>query len=1002
MSEQILEAIIRLLAIVAREDDVTLDEKATIANFLVDNVTMDDAARYLQTFEELAESQESQTEEQYKKDIEQICNQINAEQTSKQKMVIVLYLIQLIAADGTITERENNLVFYICEKINIPKDVTNLVKSFVIYQERAKITSSNILIIDNGSHSVPDQCNHLIVETLEGFIFVLRIAELDVFFVKYIGEETVTMNGTQMRHNHIYILTSGAIIKTEKNESIFHSDIISQFLDIHTGTKVSLVAKNVGFKFRNGQIGLQNINLAEDGGKLIAIMGGSGSGKSTLLNVLNGNEKPYKGYVSVNGYNLHQSKSETDGIIGYIPQDDLLVEELTVFENLYFAAKLCFKDKSEFELKELTEKTIESLGLLEAKDLKVGSPLEKSISGGQRKRVNIGLELLREPSILYVDEPTSGLSSRDSENIMELLKELSLKGKMIFVVIHQPSEDIYRMFDKLILLDVGGYQIYYGNPIEAISYFKEAVNMLDRHSTNNPEQIFNIVESKLVDEYGRLTKNRKITPAQWHEKFQKKIALPTIEESTELPEKNLKVPNRFKQFLIFAHRDILSKLSNRQYLLINSLEAPLLAFLLAGIIRYTGSDSELYSFRENVNIPVYFFMSVIVALFMGLTVSAEEIIRDRKILKREKFLNLSRASYLGSKMGILFTISAVQTLTFVVIGNWILDVKDMTLTMWLTLFSVSSFANILGLNVSAALKSAVTVYILIPLLIIPQLILSGVVVNFDKLNPVISNEKHVPLIGDIMASRWAYEALAVGQYKDNRFERQFFEYDKTIGQSEFKTIYHITKLETALEYVKSNYQKPGSSQKEIEKQLTILRKEINDELYYIGKDEFPEVEELVPDKLNPTLFEKTADFLKKLKAYYNLKSKKATTKKNEIVDDLLNNENGKDQFVILRDHYQNEAISALVRNLATQNRIVEVDGELVQKLYPIYKDPEFPAGPLDIRAHFYSPTKHFAGKWYDTVYFNIAIIWAMILILVVTLYFDLLKKLLQILSTKKP
>lgn len=1002
MSEQILEAIIRLLAIVAREDDVTLDEKATIANFLVDNVTMDDAARHLQTFEELAESKESQSEEQYKKEIDQICNQINSEQTSKQKMVIVLYLIQLIAADGTITSRENQLVYYICEKINIPKDVTNLVKSFVIYQERAKITSSNILIIDDGSHAVPDQCRHLVVESLDGFIFVLRIAELDVFFVKYIGEVPMTMNGSQMRHNHIYILTNGAIIKTEDHHSIFHSDIISKFLDIQTGTKVSLVAKNVGFKFKNGKVGLQNINLAEEGGKLIAIMGGSGSGKSTLINVLNGNEKPYKGHISVNGHNLHKSKKETEGIIGYIPQDDLLVEELTVFENLYFAARLCFKDKSEFELRELTDKTIESLGLLEARDLRVGSPLDKSISGGQRKRVNIGLELLREPSILYVDEPTSGLSSRDSENIMELLKELSLKGKMIFVVIHQPSEEIYRMFDKLILLDVGGYQIYYGNPIEAISYFKEAVNMVDRFSTNNPEQIFNIVESKLVDEYGRLTKNRKINPAQWYEKFQKNIQLPSVEESMDLPEKNLNAPGRFRQFLIFGHRDLLSKFSNKQYLLINSLEAPLLAFLLAGIIRYTGSENEMYSFRENINIPVYFFMSVIVALFMGLTVSAEEIIRDRKILKRERFLNLSRSSYLSSKMGILFGISAIQTLTYVVIGNWILDVKDMTVIMWMVLFSVSCFANILGLNVSSALKSAVTVYILIPLLIIPQLILSGVVVNFDRLNPVISNEKYVPFIGDIMASRWAYEALAVGQYKDNRFEKQFFEYDKAIGQAEFKTIYHITRLETALEYVKSNYEEPERNRKQIDNRLAMLRKEINDELYYIGKDEFPEIDDLFFDKLRPAIFEETADFLKKLKAYYNLKAKKASAKKNEIVEDLLSKENGKDQFVILRDQYQNERISALVKNLGTTHRIIEVGDELVQKLYPIYKDPEFPGGPLDIRAHFYSPTKHFAGSWYDTVYFNIIIVWLMIVILIITLYFDALKRLLKLLSTKKP
>ena len=127
------------------------------------------------------------------------------------------------------------------------------------------------------------------------------------------------------------------------------------------------------------------------------------------------------------------------------------------------------------QIAKLCVQTLKSIGLYETKDLKVGSPLKRLFSGGQRKRLNIALELIREPSIMFVDEPTSGLSSRDSENIMDLLKELSLKGKLIFVVIHQPSSDIFKMFDKLIILDRGGYPIYNGNPVDAVIYFKRLV-----------------------------------------------------------------------------------------------------------------------------------------------------------------------------------------------------------------------------------------------------------------------------------------------------------------------------------------------------------------------------------------------------------------------------------------------------------------------------------------------------------------------------------------------
>lgn len=152
------------------------------------------------------------------------------------------------------------------------------------------------------------------------------------------------------------------------------------------------------------------------------------------------------------------------------------MEDLTVFENLYYNAKLCFDGLSDYKLNKMVVSTLKDLGLHEIKNLKVGSPLNKKISGGQRKRLNIALELIREPSVLFVDEPTSGLSSRDSENIMDLLKELALKGKLVVTVIHQPSSDIYKMFDKLFILDTGGYPVFYGNPIDAIGYFKSQIN----------------------------------------------------------------------------------------------------------------------------------------------------------------------------------------------------------------------------------------------------------------------------------------------------------------------------------------------------------------------------------------------------------------------------------------------------------------------------------------------------------------------------------------------
>ena len=997
MSEEILNAIIKLLAIVAAEDDVTVEERAFIETYLKDSLDTETASRFLSVFDELIRN-DQQVEDSKK--IRQICSQINLEQTAQQKVVIILNLVILIAADGIVSKRENELLYEIAGHLNIPKNVTDLIKAFVIYQERSKIISSNILIVDDGSHEVNSKCKHHLVPNFAGFIFILRIPELEMHFAKYIGEENIFLNGSIMRNDKIYNFSTGSVIKLQ-NETLYHSEVAGKFRELAAASHLSFIAQDLTFKFKSGKIGLQEINLEEESGKLIALMGGSGAGKSTLLNVLNGNETPSSGSVRINGIDIHQDKKDIEGIIGYVPQDDLLIEELTVFDNLYYAAKLCFRNYSDKRLRVLVNKTLEALGLFETKHLKVGSPLDKTISGGQRKRLNIGLELLREPAVMFVDEPTSGLSSRDSENIMDLLKELSLKGKLVFVVIHQPSEEIFKMFDKLLILDVGGYQIYYGNPTEAVSYFKEAVNMVDHGRSSNPEQIFNIIESKVVNEFGNFTNKRKISPKEWRDHFVKKISIPSIKEQQTVPPKNLKIPNKFKQLVIFMLRDLKSKISNRQYLTINLLEGPFLALLLAFIVRYLPEDASTYHFNDNDNIPVFFFMSIIVALFMGLTVSAEEIIKDRKVLKREEFLNLSRLSYLFSKVFILFSLSAIQTLSFVIIGELILEIKGMTLSFWITLFSVSCFANSLGLIISSAFKSAITVYILIPLLIIPQIILSGIVVSFDKLNPVITAKDKVPMIGEVMTSRWAFEALAVEQFVNNEYEKNFYEQDLHMADAEFKTVYLFPKLESNLEYVQLHKgETDPKMRKEVSHRLATVKNEFEKLLELIGKDKFPSLSDLKVETYDQELHQISMKFISDLNRHYNKIYKIANEEKQEILRSLTESKADLANFNQLQQAYDNEAIAFMVKNTGTAHRIIEHKNELIQKIYPIFNIPDHPDHVFDFRAQFFQPVKHFGGRYFSTPSFNILVIWSMIIFLFIVLYFDWLRKLLSGFSRK--
>ncbi len=1005
MSEPVLKAIMHLFAFVAKEDLITEQEREHIRSFLEDHLSQKAVETQLALFDQysakLTGGLSSQKEDET---ITAICHQINNEVTQRQRTVIMIELMDIILADGSISVREEHLAKVIGKAFNITEEDIDLIKEFVIGKKETEFKNPDILVI-NSSQQHTGQHKHILRENLDGLIVILYIKSNDIYFFKYLGHTDVFLNGVPQKPGNINVLGIGSTMKWENADPVYYGDVLRQFKKMGDTARTSFEAKNISFQFKNGRLGLRDVNIFEESGKLIALMGASGAGKSTLLHVLNGTEKPSKGQVLINGIDIHRSPDKIEGVIGFVPQDDLLIEDLTVYQNLYFAAKLCFSHLTEKEIDGLVTRTLEDLGLIETRNLTVGSPLRKTISGGQRKRLNIGLELLREPAVLFCDEPTSGLSSRDSENIIDLLKELSLKGKLVFAVIHQPSSDIFKMFDKLVILDTGGYQIYYGNPVDGINYFKRNINLVNSEQGEcyacgnvNPEQIFNIIETKIINEYGNFTNERKFSPEQWNQMYLEKIKPAPVTPSTEVPHSTLRIPGWFKQTHLFSLRDLLSKLSNKQYLIINLLEAPLLAFILAFIVRYYNADDQLnsgYVFSKNLNMPAYFFMSVIVALFMGLSVSAEEIIRDRKILKREAFLHLSRSSYIFSKISILFMISAIQTFLFVLVAHTILKIEGMFFIHWGILFTSSCFANLLGLNISSAFNSAVTIYILIPILLIPQLILSGVVVKFDKLNPIIGNTATVPLVGDLMASRWAFEASMVSQYKDNKFEKEFYLFDKTMSEADYKKIYFIPELESKLDFININYKnKEPGIQSEVGKALTLVRNEIGKELEDVGADNFKSLDHLTPDKFDSATYRQTVDFIDQLEKYYISRYNKADMMKDKKIGSLTSTAQKEKEFEAFRNSYQNEAITELVKNTSETHRIIEKDGKFVQKIYPVYKDPD-PEHMVDFDAQFYMPSKHFLNRNIDTYFFNLGVIWSMTLVLVLTLYFEVLRKIVD-------
>ncbi|WP_341901472.1 ATP-binding cassette domain-containing protein [Fluviicola taffensis] len=1021
MSERILRALMQLFAIIAKVDEVTDPTSEAIESsngrriveaFLRTELNDELLQKYIQLFDEFLlvhHSGSSKKDGQRKRTsvnsvkVLRICSQINEELTQRQKMIVLLRIFDFIHANDQVHEQEQEFVHTVSESFNIADFEYQQLKSFVEAKIETILDDEHFMYITEK----PIELSHaklIKLDGLEGSISVIRIESVNILFFKYFGHDELILNGQIVSNERRHILNQGSALRTNKSAPIYYSDVISRFLNDANQEKITFKVDHLQFHFNSGKIGLHEINFIEQSGKLLGVMGGSGAGKSTFLNVLNGNYAPSHGAVTINGVDLHREKSKLEGVIGFVSQDDLLIEELTVFQNLYFNAKLCFNDLSESQLKKKVLDLLSDIGLGEAKHLKVGSPLEKTISGGQRKRLNIALELIREPAVMFVDEPTSGLSSRDSENIMDMLKELSLKGKLIFVVIHQPSSEIFKMFDKLLILDQGGYPIFDGNPIDAVVYFKTHVHHVNANEREcpicgnvNPEQIFNIIESKVVDEYGNQTKVRKVSPREWNERYLSNSKGNDIEEIITPIKGTSRIANKIKQFKVFFLRDVLSKLANKQYMFINMLEAPVLAAILSFFVKFFNSDGkghEDYVFYENENIPQYLFISVVVALFLGLTVAAEEIIKDKKILKRESFLNLSLGSYLWSKILIMFIVSAIQTAFFVLIGNLILEIHGLWWEYWVILFSTSCMANVLGLNISSAFNSAKVIYIIVPLLIIPQLIFSGVIVKFDKLHPIFSSNNEVPWVGNAMASRWAYEALAVVQATENTHENKQFALHQSQSNASWKRDYWIPEMKNQLTILADK----KSSVTDFEKAKRILTNEVEKEISNWSnlecKDCIAGLNKLQKGKSSVQEVQfNIGAFLEMMKKQYNVTYNKATEDLDKLVLAM-----GEKNYEASQAAFVNESLQDLVTNRSEVQKIIITDDQLIQKDDPLYMDQK---NTRLLDAPFYTCKKYWFGIPMSTFLANILVLWGMTVLMIIALYYDILRKLLGIFSRVK-
>ena len=954
MTDVILSSFISLFALFGKEEQV--DEqwaKDMLVSYLRRHLGIRNTDLYLDLYSDMRMAYEMTDDLNTQDTVSGICSNLHGKIRTSEEALLLLRLMEFCGSDGI---QAVDMFDTMAEHFHISKSQYQNFFDFVNGQETELVKLHRL-------------------EGFEGVLKTLYDTETGLLLFSYDGKDKVLLNDIPILPGAYQVWLQSSVLKSASGKPVYYSSIIACYQkEQDTAQAVTFCGRDINFRFPNSDNGMHDLSFTLRNGELLAIMGGSGTGKTTLLSLLNGTLIPQHGTITINGHSITEPAAKA--LIGYVPQDDLLIEELTVYQNLWYTAKLCFEGMSAEDLDRRVMKTLKDLGLDAAKDLKVGSPIHKFISGGQRKRLNIALELIREPAVLFLDEPTSGLSSADTEKVINLLKEQTLKGKLIVVNIHQPSSDVYKLFDRLWLLDKGGYPVFDGNPIDAVTYFKEAANYADAETSAcptcgnvNPEIVLNIIDEKALNSSGELSDERKTTPQEWHELYLKAQAEKGMEPVavSDVPHSDQKKPGALKQFLIFLSRTIRTKITNTQYMAIALLQAPLLALVCGYLTRF--APPEGYSVMNNKNLVSYFFMAVIVATFTGMSGSAEEIFKDRALLKRERFLHLSYGSYIWSKIVFMGALSLIQTLLFILVGNTMMGIQGLFTTWWLILFVTAFLANLTGLLLSQCLSSIVAIYISIPMLLIPQILLCGLVVSFSDLTPK-STTGNVPLVGNLIPSRWAYEALAVSSFTDNEYEKQFFDIDRQKYENQFYNMGYLYELQSQLQTLRDEQKnhKPVDP-----KHMEVIRTNLPRITDFCGIQPYQGAYD----------YQSLYDYMQEAEKYLTKRSNKLALQRDAIMSQLLRTI-GKDGVLELkRDNYNLKLEDCVVG--ADQHSMVDViESSIVPRTGLIFLTPFSTCG----NAPFYSSQK-VVGSWhFKTLWFNISIMLLMSLLCIILLLND--------------
>lgn len=470
-------------------------------------------------------------------------------------------------------------------------------------------------------------------------------------------------------------------------------------------------------------------------GEVIGLLGPSGSGKTSLLDILCGTRPPSNGSVRLDGILLEDHRRQLLPLIGYVPQDDLLFAELTIREALFYYAKLRLPRSTEPEaIHARIEELCAQLGLSERIDTIIGEPGNKTLSGGQRKRVNIALELLTDPLILFLDEPTSGLSSRDARIVMELLRNIARDmGVCMVVTIHQPSMQVYSLLDYTTYLKDGRLCFFGPSVPDSIQYFEPDKDPY----VAGPESIMERLEDA---EAAELQQRFKSDPQCAH-LSQDRLTRAAVLDHDSPEQQDAAGSAAVYQWLVLTKRYFHRIFRSHVDLIVMGSQALVIGTMLG------------LAFVDQYPLNTPIFLLSFVAIWLSTNNSAREIVSERTVFARERRGGVSPGAYFLALVTGQTAIAVAQnaailalTLNLAALGTPFVSA--------LIVCSAAAFVGIMvGLLISTVSSSEVAAVIAVPLVLVPFILVGGVMITYDNMPAPFQ------LLAEVTPSKWAYESL---------------------------------------------------------------------------------------------------------------------------------------------------------------------------------------------------------------------------------------------------